>query len=351
MNFVPMTVGETLDLLSFFAFKCNGTTILAEIHREVMSNVPHYFCLWSDCSSMYQFLSEVNKIVSPKAIGSCTEPRFTFCGGNLKFDWSSVRRQLLSLLSELRRACTVSSSKLTMRKEVSRVIDTLMKARNKKKDLLFPGAGAMGCNHFVHGAALIGLLPLGAYNHAEIRSSQLGPGLIINACTGRNKSLSPAECTDVLYTLHSSFAAIWNNMPSVNFFENRLCYLSRCYKESIKSLKKGETYDVDIIKDDKKRKQSATKNVYYMDERRGRIQNMFMVRTSGSRSSPNKPVLMMKDAFSWSLGDQANIPLTNWLCDKNDQGLLRWDWDNCNLCIESTLFISKKIFDLYSLKE
>ena len=74
---VPFTVTDTIELLSYFAFKCNGTVLLGEIHRRIMSDLELYFELYLNCRSMYVFLCEVNKIIAPdKAIGSCTECRY-----------------------------------------------------------------------------------------------------------------------------------------------------------------------------------------------------------------------------------------------------------------------------------
>ena len=153
---------------------------------------------------------------------------------------------------------------------------------------MFPGAGAMGTNHFIHGAALLGLLPLGCYNIADITDASLGPGRIIKRCFNMDKEPSAEECSNVLHELHSQYGKIWNDMPSMNFMENSLCYLCKTVDNTLKKVKKvkqnnGE--DVEIVMDNNQRVESSKNNVYFMDEHRGRIQNMFAIRTCGILSS------------------------------------------------------------------
>ena len=42
INFVSMTVADCIDFIAFFAFRCNGTTVLAEIHRVIIEDPEKY---------------------------------------------------------------------------------------------------------------------------------------------------------------------------------------------------------------------------------------------------------------------------------------------------------------------
>lgn len=356
MNFYPMTVADTIDYLSFFAFKCNGTSVLAEIHRTVMSNTSKYYkFMKEECSCFYEFLCKTNfKLCPDRAVGSCTDPRYTFCAGSNNTDWALLRGPLLRLIKDCRMAFENKQSMLTLRKEVSSLIDSLLNQKSKNGKKLFCGAGPMNVNHFVHGASLLGLLPLGAYLHAEIRGVKLGPGKIMNLCCGNKngKSLKPKECTDILYNVRQSFTAAWSNLVTVNFMENGFCYCYRTYSNTVKALpplQDGQEYSVDVIMDDELRKESKTKNVYYIDEKRGQVQNFFNLRICGSNSSQIKPVLMMKNVSKWKDGDKANVVLTNWLGDKNDKGLLFWDCDDYNLSLGTMFQVSDIVENIYSL--
>ena len=350
-NLVPFSVADTLDFVSFFAFKCNGTSLMAEMHREIMSDLTSYFGLYLESASMYSYLEAVNRLVSDKGIGVSTEPRFTYSGGSSDLDWSSVREELLALLNTFRQNFEASATTATLKKETSRLIKALLKSKNEDNQKIFKGCGPMGANHFVHMSALLGLLPLGAYLLAEIRSTDLGPGKILNDCyadgADANK-MNARECTQVLHEVHKNFAAVWNDMPTVNFIENALCYCSRTYINTCHSLGK-KMCPLTVIMDDSKRKESKTKNVYFMDVQRDHVQNFFLVRISGCSATTIKPVLVMKDASKWHLGDAANINLTNWQGDKSDRSLLRWNVQGTSLSLDTTLLVDKVLYDIYGL--
>ena len=223
------------------------------------------------------------------------------------------------------------------------------------KEMIFPGAGAMGSNHFVHGCALLGLLPLACYNVAEIRDVNLGPAKFIKKALKLEKTPSPKECTDILYETYSKFSPLWNDMVSVNFLENAFCYASRTMNRTIKALIKEDNttteddYNATIIMNDDLRLESNTKNIYFMDERRGRVQNVFFIRTCGNGATVTKPMLIMKDASRWSKGNAANVVLTNWECDKKDKKLMRWNLIDNELRLNSVLNIADELVEMYTL--
>ena len=352
VNFASFTVADTIDLLCFFAFKCNGTSAMAEIHRSIMNDIDRYSEVWTESESTYDFLCTVYEMVCPGfALGSCTEPRFTYCAGSNDTHWPKLRSALFKLIVDARHSYMQKCSKVQVRKQVHSLVDTLLKKKCKGKKV-FVGAGPMNVNHFIHGAAFLGLLPLAAYQHAGIKSTTLGPGKLIALCNGATESPSVTECNNILYNLTSEFGSVWNQQPSANFAENSLCYAYRTYSNTIKSLPPlpaGERYGIDVIMDDEKRVESSTKNVYYMDEQRNRVQNMFCIRTAGNGSSSTRPCLVMKDASIWSTGDRANLVLTNWLNDSHDKCLLQWDSSFHNLSLNTVLQVSEVVKDIYSL--
>ena len=356
LNFHSLTVRDTIQLLSYFSFKCNGTVLIAEIHRLIMSDVNRFRTLLRISSSFYSFLCQVNKIIAPgKAVGSCTDPRATYWGGSSDLDWSKKSNELMSLIMQTRTYLKSSSSRVAVRNQVTLFIDVLMNGRYQSNGkLMFHGAGAMGANHFVHGCALLGLLPLACYNVAEIRDSNLGPAKFIKKALKLQKAPSPKKCTEILYDTYSKFSPLWNDMVSINFLENSFCYGSRTIDRTIKTLTTNDTnneadYDATIIMDNDLRVESKTKNLYFMDERRGRMQNVYLIRTCGNGSSPTRPMLVMKDASRWSEGNAANVVLTNWECDKNDKKLLQWKLINDQFCLNSILNVADELVKMYSL--
>ena len=46
IHLVPFTVTDTIKLLSYFAFKCNGTVLLGGIHWRIMTDLEFYFELY-----------------------------------------------------------------------------------------------------------------------------------------------------------------------------------------------------------------------------------------------------------------------------------------------------------------
>lgn len=322
-----------------------------------MSNTQKFRKMLARSPSFYAFLVQLNKIIAPtKAIGSCTEPRAMYWGGVSDIEWDDKTEELLCLILKVRQSIKTSSSRASVRKHVSVFINVLMNGRYKStKEMMFPGAGAMGSNHFVHGCALLGLLPLACYNVAEIRDVSLGPAKFIKKALKLKKSPSAKECTDILYQTYSVFSPLWNDMVSINFLENGFCYASRTINRTIKALmndddgKTEDDYNATVIMDDDLRVESKTKNIYFMDERRGHIQNVFLIRTCGNGATPTKPMLIMKDASRWSQGNTANIALTNWECDKCDKKLMHWNLIDNKLCLDSVMNVADELVKMYSL--
>ena len=86
-----------------------------------------------------------------------------------------------------------------------------------------------------------------------------------------------------------------------------------------------------------------------MDERRGHVQNVFIIRTCGNGATVTKPMLIMKDASRWSEGNAANVVLTNWECDKKDKKLMQWNIIDNKLRLNSVMNIADKLVEMYTL--
>ena len=56
VNFMRMTVGSALDYICFTCIRCNGTTLIAEIHRLMINDVDLYVSKIREHDSLYEFL-------------------------------------------------------------------------------------------------------------------------------------------------------------------------------------------------------------------------------------------------------------------------------------------------------
>ena len=72
----------------------------------------------------------MNKIIAPgKAVGSCTEPRAMYWGGSSDIEWDDKTDELLSLIIEVRRNLKISSSRASVRQQVTLFIDVLINGK------------------------------------------------------------------------------------------------------------------------------------------------------------------------------------------------------------------------------
>ena len=361
VNFHTFTVGDTLDFISYFAFKCNGTSLIAEIHRRIMANLDRKKNEFKSSGSMYSFLCGVNKeIVPAKAIGSCTENRFMFSGGSSNTVWNEKRKDLLRLCMmffEEKDICAKAASlKVTTRKVIQMLLTSKMGGTTKK---VFGGVGAMGANHFIHMSALLGLIPLACYNLSSITDASLGPGTLINNVRRLSdcnaKKLNSDECHEYMISVHRGLSGIWGDMVTENLVENKMCVLHRSYERTKrfimnKKLVNNEQMPASVIKDDSLRKESRTADVLYMDERRDCIQSVFAMRMTGNGMCYLRPQLCMKFGALWRGGEKAHFTLTNYRNNGDDKKFIGWGEDSCGkMRLDSTFNTSDRCKELFKL--
>ena len=356
MNFVKFTIADTLDYIAYFALNCNGTVLVAEIHRRCMCNPKKYIGLYLNSESMYDFLCTVNKEIAPdKAIGSCTESRFMFSSGSNSTKWNEKQDDLFALCLRYYAEPSIIRSRSRMKEVTSTIITDLISKRDPvSKKPIFSGAGAMGANQFVHIAALLGVIPLACYTFAEIRDESLGPGQFINRALKSDIPMSALKCNLYMDNLHAKFSTIWNDLPTENFIENTLCVCKRSYDNTIRSISNRMNVDVSrlpvtVIMKEKYVKESRTKELYFMDERRGCMQSFFTLRTSGKGSSLVRPSLMMKLGSQWRSGDGTTVRLTNWNTNDN-KDLISWGSARESLSLDTKINVSRNLQSLLGLQ-
>ena len=360
VNFMKFDVSDAIDFVSFFAFKCNGTSVLAEIHRLVMLNLEYYRTVYDDCESMYEFLCTVNaSFPGKKAIGSCSNPRYNYSGGSNTTEWCKMQFQLLEVCKKYwalfegprvnRKAMKILNSEM---------INHLVNGKFANGTLIFCGVGPMGANQFIHIASLIGLIPTMCYNFSEIRCMSLGPAQLIQSAYTDGSMDSLSQCNNYLHDIQAKFSAVWSDSVSENLIENAMCVCHRRLqrtKEAICKIVDVEKSSIPTraLLDDQYRQDSRTKDTYYVDVARDRVQHFFSLRTSGHGCSSLRPSLMMKyptcNGLDSSLTSETVVNLTNWIGNKEDKCLCSWSTRGTDFSLRSEFVSSKKLDDIYKL--
>ena len=318
VNFIQFTVADCLDFIAYCGFQCNGTVLIAEIHRRIMSNTHKYDIMHSDCGSMYQFLIAVNKEITDCCPGSCTQNRFTFSQGSNNTAWESKRSELLKLCAQFFEKESTLSRQANIEKVSSGVIDTIVKSDQ------FPGAGAMGANQFLHLSALFGLVPLSCFNYAEVKSAKLGPSKLITCVFPQMKKLKDVrECFE---SVHKELKDIWGPQITKSLLENTFCELSRCINATKAANENYRHRDVSFITDKSITfKESPKTDLIFFDQKKKSLQNFFRLMSTSKKASPLRPILTMKlssGVEKYSAGSRHKI--TNWCQNKDDPKLVYW---------------------------
>lgn len=329
-----MTIRNAIDYVCFTAIRCNGTTLIAEVHRQIMKQRPYYVSRFiEEGISFYELLYEIATEIQGDGnhIGSCTENRFQYSGGSNNTMWNLHQEDLFDIIQ-----CGFynNSNERVSRKRYDQGIRTIMRELlskdEKTRKKRYPGIGYMGCIHFIHISSLIGLIPLYCITYSEIADTNLGPGRFINRSFSRssNDLLSVKECNDIFIQLHHDFREVWGSKITRSLLENVLCELWRSYTNTASNLKGKSSdvssADVEIIMDDDNFIDGKTKDVYFYDERRKCIQNFYSIRMNGKGASDLNPVLVMKNSKLWgSTRLDENVSLTNWK-DGTNQEYISW---------------------------
>ena len=210
---MPLTIADALDYISFFTFRCNGTTVLAEMHRVIMNDRESYRVKASFGDHFYEFLFDLAVELYPEinGVGSCTQAQYTYCSGNNNTKWCDHQDELFSLCRSYFKDSKTSTTQAALRKCTNKLVNALFKDKDpltKKKR--FCRVGAMGAIQFVHIASLLGIIPLQCYNYAELIDDKLGPPRFIRVGLGKSRTQMPiSECNDFLTSLHKDFSSVW----------------------------------------------------------------------------------------------------------------------------------------------
>ena len=326
-----MTIGSALDYICFTCIRCNGTTLIAEIHRLIMNDTDMYLSRLRSHSSLYEFLYSVAvDIQGPECVGSCTEKRFQYSQGSNSTKWNIHQNDLLDLILD---SFYVGEDNRSSKSSYDRSILVLMEHLLKKDPFTqkkkYCGIGNMGCIQFVHLSSLLGLIPLYCSGYNRISSMKLGPAKFITRSLLKDlRTTTVEECNNEFEMIHSEFRDIWGMKITSSLLENTLCELWSSYKKTVDGNKKAnETseWNVDVITNSELFIDSRVNDVYYFDERRSRIQNFFCIQTSGNGINELRPALIMKHSGLWGTDDnKSKIRLTSWTQDSNDRKHLLW---------------------------
>ena len=364
INFVNMTIAHAIDYVAYCTITCNGTSNVAECVRlmtDRSSNGSLLKKFKEDFNeNLYQFLCymSTDHVAIGKAIGTCSENRYSPCSHKSMYDWDKRRLSLLQIIQKF----------FFSRKAIDTNQDSLDAAchgfvTELSKSDSYPSIGPLIAMQFLQVSSLVGLCPLGAASFAVANDSSLGPGSFIRICLSKNK-LSNDEAEYHFYKLMDDINSIWDDGKiSKAIVENTLCELSRSYwktaedvikqsrSESIRSkaIKKWKVKHLPsprIVMDITKRKESDAKDVFYEFKAAGGTQSFFKLIYSGEGSTKSKPSLFI---MKHGNNEDSNVQcarITNWKKDKHDKKMIQWSSRGKSMSLKSTLTISKKLVDI-----
>ena len=351
-----MTVHEALDYISFFAFRCNGTSVLAEIHRVVMSKLEYYQKQVERYTSFYEFLFFTAKDIYPStAVGSCVDCRCQYSAGSNETVWCDHQSDLLALCQRFYNDPKTIQSVKTLRSMTSEVLWELATGtvRRDKSEKRFKGVGPFGAMQFIHIASLLGLVPLYCITYAELMGEKLGPAILIRkGLQSDNERINTKKCNDFMIKMTEDLVKIWGVLITLALVENMLCELCRSYKQTVKkmNMKKGEALpEIDVIMDEEVMEEGRVNDLCFFDESRNTVQNFFAIRMTGSDASHLRPVLLMRIATKWEDQETSTMCLTNWCVNESDRKHLSWSNAPLNRDFGTSLNISKQLFEIYKV--
>ena len=182
---------------------------------------------------MFKFLIIMNKKITKKSPGSCTENRFTFSQGLNDTSWDNKVEKLLDLCHSFYSENDICSRQDNIFNVASQVMKKLCSDE-------FKGVGGMGANNFIHLSAATGFIPLCFYNYATLKSTDLGPAkLIIEGYKGNKKVKSKrnlAFCFKIFLDIFKDLRRIWGGLVTLAILENLFCELFRCFKRTTRTM-------------------------------------------------------------------------------------------------------------------
>ena len=349
-----MSIGDTLDFICFVAIQCNGTSVIAEIHRVIMSDLSTYREKYLESPTMFSFLCGMFQELWPEinGIGSCTDPRYTYSAGSSSTDWSQHQDDLFALCSAFFTDTKGNCTRASLTKASASMMKEFLSAKDSNQKKKYKGVKAMGATQFLHLAATLGLVPLFCYTHAELLDDDLGPASVIRTGLNKSKKQYPIKKSNTFFKeIVSDLQGIWGPAMTPALIENTLCELSRCYKKTVSKQKKSKDLPsppLDMILNKDVMIDGDKNDVCYFDHRRNCVQNFFMV----SVSDGLRPDLVMKKASQWGeINSKANLALTNWTGNKDDKGHMKWSNNGANRTLNSLLILSEELEKEYLLDE
>ena len=343
-------VGDAIDFISFCAFRCNGSTLIAKIHRKIMSDRLRYDSIFEDdCSSCwYLFLLHVNEEIMPNVChGSCTDPRFTFSAGSNNTKWNEYQQELLSVIKQFYTSPSTCMRQKSLKECIHLVLHRLVHGKKKSK-IEFCGVGPMGANQFIQLSSLLGLTPLYCFNHASIMDVDLGPGVLIRKCL-KKSNMKLKEIQNYFEDVVSELRTVWSDLITASLVENTLCELCRSvhatqdFINRIRSKSKRNKKEIDplVIMNDNVRKESKVRDIFFFDDSRNSIQNIFHVTSACSGGSAIRPCLLMRD-LSRSSSSHSVYNLTNWYQNTDDKKMVFWEKQGIEFELTTSFVFSKE---------
>ena len=328
---------------------------MAEIHRRLMKRREYYRKKYQEEGlTFFNFLKRRWKEFMPhKAVGACSDNRFNFT--NCRTDWSDLVEEIYQLFMRFQEVPNPTSNKTRMQATLVDICRLLRTETDENGKSFFKGAGPFTTVLFLQMASLLGLIPLHCYSYADIFNASHGPGSLIRVAKQKPK-YTAANCDKYLKEVHQTLVKIWSPSITLSLLENMFCEIYRSYNESVKVYytKNPKTFPkpgLDILLDDNYRVESTASDVFFHDERRDCVQNLFLVRQTGSGESDLRPMLLMKHSRAVKDGDSSNavIPLTNWVQDRNDPMNIHWEVAPNMISLSTRLKCSKKFKEMMRL--
>ena len=348
VNVIEMDVKATIEYCCFVCFVCQGSSGMAEIHRRLMKDRAHYQELYyQQKGSFFDFLKYLwNEFMPHKGFGACNDNRFTF--SNCTTNWGDLSEDLFDVLMSFHEVENVTSSKAEMERIVREVVRKLRTDKKQDGKMKYAGSGPFTTVLFIQMASLLGLIPLYCFSYADIEKASLGPGSLIRNGLKKPKYRS-ASCNAYLRKAHQTFLNIWKSAITFALFENMACELHRSYLASTELYykKNPASYPkpgLDILLDKEYFAESKSCDLFFNDECRDCVQNLFLVRQTGSGESELRPMLIMKHSST-----NAIVRLTNWVQDGKDPEQIHWDVNPNMLSLTTPLRTSKSFRKLMKL--
>ena len=368
-NVTRMNVKSTIEYCCFATLVCQGTSGIAEIHRCMMDDPELYQSLYNDsCSeNFFHFMRACWREVMPgRTLGASCGKRFTF--PNCKTDFSELSSDILDVFKNFYANKKIRKRKILLDETFAAVLKSL---RDDKVDnrMVFPGMGKFTTVLFLQLASLLGLIPLYCYSLADIKDPDLGPGSLIRIAS-KNPKKTAEECNEVFKEIRLEFEDIWGAAVTLALVENMCCELYRSFVATIDSLPAGkmknkrtitnyysknnnlsEDGGLAVLLDNKQRVESKFADIFYHDESRDCVQNLFMVRQTGSGESELRPMLLMRHSLYAKLGriDDSIVKLTNWVQDKNDPKHISWSVPPDQITLETPLVMSDELSSMMKI--